>query len=104
MNHNTDQHREHTERCNSGILFLAGKQQLSSCTVGSHPLSKKCLFTENGDHYRNSQLDTIQRSTGHGDSSPNGCIYNTTPVTKEGSRNIVGEGMKRLRKPEDQEI
>lgn len=60
MNHNTDHHREHTERCNSGVLFLAGKQRVSSCTVGSHPLSKKCLFTENGDHYRNSQLDKFR--------------------------------------------
>lgn len=40
-----------------------------------HPSLKKPPFTENGDHHRNPQLDTIQKSTDHGELNPNGKNY-----------------------------
>lgn len=45
-----------------------------------HPSSKKLLFTENGDHDRKPQKDTMQRSADPGELSPNGYISITAPA------------------------
>lgn len=45
-----------------------------------HPSSKKLLFTENRDHDRKPQKDTMQRSADPGELSPNGYISITAPA------------------------
>ncbi|KAL6071557.1 hypothetical protein STEG23_024528, partial [Scotinomys teguina] len=49
----------------------------------SHPLSKKPLFTADGEHHRKPQLDTRQRSTDCEEPSSNGYIYITTPTSMD---------------------
>lgn len=53
-----------------------------------HPSSKGILFTVNRDHPRKPQLDTLQRSTDHGEPSPRG--YNRGGGKIESVRIIAG--------------
>lgn len=57
--------------------------KLISIPIGKcsfHPSSKKLLLTENGDHDRKPQKDTMQRSADPGELSPNGYISITAPA------------------------
>lgn len=57
----------------------------------STPHKKKLLFIENGDDYRKTQLDTIQRLW---EPSPKVHIYTTATSSIHSSGNITDEGAK----------
>lgn len=64
--------------------------------------SKELLFAADGHHNRESEPDTMQRSTDHREPRHNGSIYITVPEFT--LREHQGRGAERLREPEFQEI